>query len=102
MPASVEFIDLGIATSQGSLYKQVLGKVIELLDTARLAGKDAPKSQGRLVEPKDICVLVRSGSVGRLVERELAQAGIPAVSGGTSSVMKSGMALDICSLLEAI
>ncbi len=102
MPASVEFIDLGIATSQGSLSKPVLGKVIELLDTARLAGKDAPKSQGRLVEPKDICVLVRSGSVGRLVERELAQAGIPAVSGGTSSVMKSGMALDICSLLEAI
>jgi hypothetical protein len=47
-------------------------------------------------------VLVRSSVVGRLIERALARAGIPAVTGGTASVMKSGLALDIRSLLEAM
>jgi exodeoxyribonuclease V beta subunit len=99
MARTVEFIDLGEQTRQVALARPVLGKVIELLESARLA--DSAGTQRR-VAPEDICVLVRSGGVGRLVERELVRAGIPAVTGGTSSVMTSAMALDIRSLLEAI
>jgi exodeoxyribonuclease V beta subunit len=98
----VEFIELGLQTSQTALARPVLGTVIELLDTARLATPQDAARPERPVEPKDICVLVRSGAVGRLVERELVRAGIPAVTGGTSSVMTSQMALDVRALLEAI
>ena len=37
-----------------------------------------------------------------MIERRLAQVGIPAVSGGTSSVMTGRMAFDLRLLLEAI
>jgi exodeoxyribonuclease V beta subunit len=98
----VTFVDLGVMTSQPGLVAPVLGAVIDLLDDARLGDKDDPTAPGRLLEPRDICVLVRSGSVGRHIERALVRAGIPAVTGGTSSVMTSEMALDVRSLLEAI
>jgi exodeoxyribonuclease V beta subunit len=102
MPGSVEFIDLGEAGNQGRLAKPVLDKVIQLLDDGRIADKDDPTGPGRPIEPKDICVLVRSGSVGQLVQQTLGRAQIPAVTGGTSSVMASSMALDTRSLLEAM
>lgn len=102
MPGSIEFLDLGEAGSRGALARPVLGKVIELLDDARIADKDDPAGPGRTVGPQDICVLVRSGSVGQVVQQTLGRAGIPAVTGGTSSVMASSMALDIRSLLEAL
>jgi exodeoxyribonuclease V beta subunit len=102
MTSSVELIDLGIAGNQHALGKPVLDKVIELLDSGRLVPASDSDGAGRLIEPKDICVLVRSGGVGRIVQRVLVQAGIPAVTGGTSSVMKSSMAIDIRSLLEAM
>jgi exodeoxyribonuclease V beta subunit len=102
MPGSVEFLDLGIATNQNALAKPVLGKVIELLDRGRLADADSPVVEGRPPVPNDICVLVRSGAVGQLVQQALVKAGIPAVTGGTSSVMASTMARDFHSLLEAM
>ncbi len=109
MPGSVEFLDLGSAGNQAALAKPVLGKVIELLDDAlltsldaRLTKKNDPASPGRPIEPKDICVLVRSGGVGQLIQQTLGRAGIPAVTGGTASVMASSMALDIRSLLDAM
>jgi len=102
MAGSMEFFDLGEAKNQGRLAKPVLDKVIELLDDGRIADKDASTGLGRPIEPKDICVLVRSGSVGQLVQQTLERADIPAVTGGTSSVMSSSMALDIRSLFEAM
>ena len=102
LPQSVEFVELGIASGQVALAAPVLGKVIDLLDAARLADEADPAAAVRPITPKDICVLVRSGSVGQLVQQALARAGIPAVTGGTSSVMASNMALDIRSLLEAL
>jgi exodeoxyribonuclease V beta subunit len=102
MPGSVEFIDLGIAGNQAALAKPVLGKVIELLDDARLADKADPSSLGRPLDPNDICILVRSGGVGQLVQQALGRAGIPAVTAGTASVMASSMAFDIRALLEAM
>ncbi len=102
MSGSVEFLELGEAGNQGALAKPVLDKVIQLLDDGRIADSDDPTGQGRAIEPRDICVLVRSGSVGQLVQQTLRRAKIPAVTGGTSSVMTSSMALDIRSLLEAM
>jgi exodeoxyribonuclease V beta subunit len=102
MRDSVEFIDIGAQSNQSALPKPVLGTVIELLDGAGVAPEDDPSGPGRPLEPNDICVLVRSGGVGRMIERALVRAGIPAVTGGTASVMKSALALDIHSLLDAI
>jgi exodeoxyribonuclease V beta subunit len=102
MPGSVEFLELGEAKNQGRLAKPVLDKVLQLLDDGRIADEDNPTGPGRAIEPRDICVLVRSGSVGQLVQQTLRRAKIPAVTGGTSSVMASSMALDIRALLEAM
>ena len=104
---SVAFVELGEATNQRALAKPVLGQVITLLDDARLDCDHGPlKGRGgtkqRHVEPKDIAILVRSGKVGQLIQQELATAGIPSVTGGTSSVMTSAMAEEIRSLLDAI
>jgi exodeoxyribonuclease V beta subunit len=102
MAGSVEFVDLGIATNQSALAKPVLGKVIELLDDARLADQASPEAPGKPLAPRDICILVRSGGVGQLIQQTLRRAGIPSVTAGTVSVMASSMACDIRSLLEAM
>ncbi|MFM8498098.1 MAG: 3'-5' exonuclease, partial [Planctomycetia bacterium] len=102
MPGSVEFIDLGIVTNQGGLAKPVVGKVIELLDDGRLADKASREAPGKPLDPKNICILVRSGGVGQLVQQALGRVGIRAVTAGTVSVMASSMAFDIRSLLEAM
>lgn len=102
MQGSVEFLDLGIATSQQALREPVLDKVIELLESGTLATGRDTGATSRPVEPRDICVLVRSGSVGKLIQQTLLRAGIPAVTGGTSSVMHSAAAIDFRALLEAL
>jgi len=99
---SVEFVDLGIAPNQSALAKPVLGKVIELLDDGRLADKASPEAPGKPLAPRDICILVRSGGVGQLIQQALGRAGIRSVTAGTASVMASSMAFDIRSLLEAM
>jgi exodeoxyribonuclease V beta subunit len=100
--APVDFIELGVATNQSHVVAPVVGAVVDLLDDARLAPKENPQAPGRPLEPRDICVLVRSGAVGQSVSKALGRAGIPAVAGGTSSVMASEMASDIRSLFEAM
>ena len=101
-PACVEFVELGSAGSQTALTRPVLGKVIDFLDRASLRVDVAGKPSKRRVEPRDIAVLVRSGGVGRQIQRVLSQAGIAAVTAGTSSVMSGSMASEIRSLLDAI
>lgn len=96
----VEFIDLGEVSSQQGLVQPAVGVVFRLLDQGRLTPPGMTES--RRLEPRDICVLVRTSRVGQQVEQRLAQAGVPAVSGGTVSVMASDMALDIRLLLEAM
>jgi exodeoxyribonuclease V beta subunit len=96
----VEFIDLGEVSSQQSLIQPTVGAVFRLLDQGQIMPSGA--TQSRPVEPRDICVLVRTSRVGQQVEQQLTRAGVPAVSGGTMSVMASDMALDIRLLLEAM
>lgn len=100
--SSVEFVELGVVGNQDGLAQPVLGKVIHLLNKPLLADAGSQPAAGQPLNPSDICVLVRSGGVGKRVQRALVEAGIPAVTGGTSSVMASSMALDFRSVLEAM
>jgi len=96
----LEIIHVGETDSQQSLVEPAVRKVIHLLDQVQLKPPQAKSVRALL--PSDICILTRTGSVSRMVERRLAQEGIPAVSGGTSSVMTGRMAFDLRLLLEAI
>lgn len=96
-------IDIGNITSQGGLSRPVARRVLEILANCEVpvSAKD-PQGERRSVRPEDICVLVGRKGVGRNIERELRRYGVPAVSNGTESVMKSHIALAIRSLLEAM
>ena len=99
----LQLIDVGNLTNQGRLSVPVAKRIAEILTTCSISsrgGKD--ESPSRPVQPQDICVLVTRKAVGRDVERELRRLGIPAVSNGTESVMKSQIALAIRALLEAM
>jgi exodeoxyribonuclease V beta subunit len=99
----LQLIDVGNLTNQGRLSVPVAKRIAEILKTcsiSSLGGKE--ESPSRRVQPQDICVLVTRKAVGRDVERELRRLGIPAVSNGTESVMKSQIALSIRALLEAM
>ena len=96
----LEMIHAGETDSQQSLVEPAVRKVIHLLDQVQLNLPYA--TAARALVPSDICILTRTASVSRMIERRLAQVGIPAVSGGTSSVMTGRMAFDLRLLLEAI
>lgn len=98
--SSVEFIDIGETANQQGLVTPAVGAVLRLLGQGALTLPGV--SQARPLLPKDICVLVRTSRVGQQIEQRLAQSGVPAVSGGTISVMASDMALDVRLLLEAM
>ena len=96
----LEMIHLGKTDSQQSLVGPTVGKVIHLLEQVQLIPRG--ETGARQLEPNDICILTRTGGVSRMIERRLAQVGIPAVSGGTSSVMTGRMAFDLRLIFEAI
>jgi exodeoxyribonuclease V beta subunit len=93
---SVDFVDVGKITSQNRLDKPTAQVVHELLTVGKL---DIDGIQ-RIIEPKDICVLVKAKATGRAIERKLKQFKIPAVSNGTESVMGGAMAGHVRSMLE--
>jgi exodeoxyribonuclease V beta subunit len=96
-------IDIGNITSQGGLFRPVAQRVLEILSECQVpVSANDPQGERRRVQPEDICVLVGRKGVGRNIERELRRFGVPAVSNGTESVMKSHIALAIRSLLEAM
>jgi exodeoxyribonuclease V beta subunit len=95
--APVEFIDVGEIGNQGQLALPAARKVLELLTSAQLN-----PSNPRPVNLSDICVLVRTATVGRDIERLLDSFGIRAVSNGTESVMSSATASDIRTVFEAM
>jgi exodeoxyribonuclease V beta subunit len=93
---SVEFVDVGEVTNKNRLDAPTARVVHELLTVGKL------KIDGtqRDVEPRDICVLVRTKATGRAIERKLKQFKIPAVSNGTESVMQGEMAGYVRSMFE--
>jgi exodeoxyribonuclease V beta subunit len=101
--APLTLIDVGNITNQGGLAHPVARRVLEILATCSVpvSSKD-PQGSRRAIRPEDICVLVGRKAVGRNIERELRRFGVPAVSNGTESVMKSHIALAVRSLLEAM
>ena len=70
--------------------------VLDILQTARLGEPRRPATPG------EICVLVRTNSIGTAVARRLARLGVRVVSTGTSSVMHGQMGEDVRALLEAL
>ena len=101
--APLTLIDVGGVTNQGGLSYPVARRVLEILANCSVpvSSKDQNGAR-RAVRPEDICVLVGKKAVGRNIERELRRYGVPAVSNGTESVMKSHIALAVRSLLEAM
>jgi exodeoxyribonuclease V beta subunit len=96
-------IDVGNITNQGGLSHPAARRVLEILSDCKLPANSKESSETmRDVRPEDICVLVGKKAVGRNIERELRRLGVPAVSNGTESVMKSHIAIAIRSLLEAM
>ena len=101
--APLTLVDVGNITNQGGLAHPVARRVLEILAgcSVPVSSKD-PQGARRAIRPEDICVLVGKKAVGRNIERELRRYGVPAVSNGTESVMKSHIALAVRSLLEAM
>ncbi len=93
---SVEFVDVGEVTNQKRLDTPAARVVHELLTVGKLKINDTQRD----VEPRDICVLVRTKATGRAIERKLKQFKIPAVSNGTESVMHGEMSGHVRSMFE--
>lgn len=90
----IEIIDIGEASGATVPEAVAAQRVAQLLHTARI-GTDP-------VRPSDICVLVKSNAIGLAIEKSLRVLHVPAVSGGTSSVMNSEAAEAVTRLLEAL
>ncbi len=90
----IEIIDIGPASGANSPEVVATSRVAQLLKTARIDGEP--------VMPSDICVLVKANEIGLGIEKRLRNLHIPAVSGGTSSVMASEAATALVRLLEAL
>lgn len=99
-PAPFEIVGIGAASGQGAVVEPAVRKVVELLDPGRCSLKAGDGT--RPVRPGDVCVLVRANWVGNLIATRLAACGIRAVTAGTASVMKGGLADDVRALLEAL
>jgi len=93
---AIDFVDVGKITNQNRLDKPTAQVVHELLTVGKLTIDGVQRD----IEPRDICVLVRTKATGRAIERKLKQYKIPAVSNGTESVMDGAMAGHVRSLLE--
>jgi len=93
-------LDIGPVTSADGLAAPAAQRVIELLNNATIGVGD--KNTPRPLRPRDVCVLVRTNEVGRMIEGELRKRRIPAVSNGTASVMKGVMSNNLRILLEAL
>lgn len=94
----VQFVDLGEVSNQGFLIEPTVRRVVQLVRDCRIDDG----GRWREVAFGDVCVLVATTSVGRSIEKRLRELGVPAVSGGTESVMRGEIADDVLTLLEAM
>ena len=62
---------------------------------------DHARLEGKPVAPGDIAVLVASHREGRLMQRQLARAGVPSVAAGRDSLYDSDEAADLLTVLQA-
>ncbi|MGA0118327.1 MAG: UvrD-helicase domain-containing protein [Ilumatobacteraceae bacterium] len=90
----VEIVDLGDKPLANVPQKVAALRVAELLKNAQIDGKNIALS--------DVCVLVRANEIGVSLERDLRSMKIPAVSGGTASVIQSEAAQSLQQLLKAL
>ncbi len=81
----IHLLQVGKLTNKDHLAQPIANHVVSLLKSDALL-------KGEKIKPSDIVVLVKTGNVGRNIEKQLRLLGVPAVSAGTSSVMKDDMA----------
>ena len=90
----VEIVNLGEKPKANVPQKVAALRVAELLKHAQINSQELALS--------DVCVLVRANEIGVSLERELRSMKIPAVSGGTASVIQSEAAQSLQQLLQAL
>jgi exodeoxyribonuclease V beta subunit len=90
----VEIVNLGEKPKANVPQEVAALRVAELLKHAQINGEELALS--------DVCVLVRANEIGISLERELRSMKIPAVSGGTASVIQSEAAQSLQQLLQAL
>jgi len=83
--APISILTLEKMTNKDLLAQPIAQHVLKLLTSGATINDEK-------IQPSDIVVLVKTGNVGRAIERELRLLGVPAVSAGTTSVMKDEMA----------
>ena len=75
----------------------VVNEVVELL-----TGEYTLQPMNRILQPKDIAILVRTNTQAREYQAALRLAGVPSVLNSTESVFASQEAADLYSLLQAV
>ncbi len=91
--------------ARAHVAKDVAVEAVTLLDSgAQLIDRNRNRVERsrRPVRPRDIAVLVRSNAEAALVQRELHDAGVPAVINGVGSVFATAGATEWLRLLEAL
>jgi exodeoxyribonuclease V beta subunit len=81
----IHLLQVGKIGNKDHLAQPIANHVVSLL-------KSDAQLKGEAIKPSDIVVLVKTGALGRNIEKQLRLLGVPAVSAGTSSVMKDEMA----------
>lgn len=104
IPHAVEIIRAEKVTNNVGVANTAARRVLEILGSGATINVAGPNGTvvPRALRPSDIVVLVSSGAVGYAVERALKNAGVPAVSNGTASVMRSESAEHWRVLLSAL
>jgi exodeoxyribonuclease V beta subunit len=97
----VEILQAADISDQGELAVVTARRVLDYLQADNQIVDDRT-GEWRDIQPSDIVVLVKSGSVGRGIENELRRLRVPAVSAGTASVMDSEAAEHWRILLRAL
>lgn len=83
----IEMIGVDDVTNQNDVVPAVVDQIQSLLTGGyKIEVSKDGKSTSRDIKPADIAVLVCTGTLGRLIQRRLVEAGVPAVSNSTETV----------------
>lgn len=96
--APLEIVDMPGVTNARDMCAIAAARVVGILRTATFTDRHG---NIRVPHPSEVCVLVGSNANGRMIENRLRRLGVPAVSGGTGSVIEGEVAADLRAVLRA-
>jgi len=97
-PVPLEIVDMPGVTNAPDMCAIAAARVVEILRTATFTDRHG---NVRAPHPSEVCVLVGSNANGRMIENRLRRLKVPAVSGGTGSVIAGEVAADLRAILRA-